>query len=102
MFFAHVVDAGAAGLEDAQTEQAQERDQGEVARFGGLPGGGDQCFELQVAQAEGRRFGRNGGTADVVGWGAFEDGIDDADPVEAALLSESLLQRGLAAASVAP
>jgi hypothetical protein len=54
VFLAQVADAGAARLEDSQTEQSQERDQGEVVRVGGLPGGGDQGLELQVPQPEGR------------------------------------------------
>jgi hypothetical protein len=36
-----------------QAEQAQQRDQGEVVGVGGLPGGGDQCLELQVSEAKG-------------------------------------------------
>ena len=45
---------GPAGFEDLQPEQTQECDQSEVVRVRGLAGGGDQGFELQVAQSEGR------------------------------------------------
>ncbi|WP_326550995.1 hypothetical protein [Micromonospora sp. NBC_01813] len=43
-----------AGFEDPQAEQAQEGDQGEVVRVRGRAGGGDQGFELEMAQSEGR------------------------------------------------
>lgn len=83
MFLAQVGDVRPAGFEDPQAEQAQEGEQGEVVRVRGLSGGGDQSFELQVPQAEGRRLGRHGGSADVVGWRVLQDRVDDADPIEA-------------------
>ncbi|MGI5175785.1 hypothetical protein ACQEVZ_05570 [Dactylosporangium sp. CA-152071] len=54
MLFAEIVDVGRAGFEDPQSEQAEERDQGVVVRVGRQPGRGDQRFELQVPEAEGR------------------------------------------------
>ena len=45
---------GAAGFEDPQPEQAEQRDQREVVRVGRQSCGGDQGFELQVAEPEGR------------------------------------------------
>jgi hypothetical protein len=47
------------------------------------PGGGDQRFELQMAKTQGRRPGRHRRAADVVGWRARQDLVDDADAVEA-------------------
>ena len=44
---------GAAGFEDPQSEQAEQRDQGEVVRVGRQSRGGDQGFELQVPEPEG-------------------------------------------------
>lgn len=72
MFLAQVGDVRPAGFEDPQAKQAQERDQGEVVWVRGLSGGGDQGFELQVPQSEGRRLGRR----------VLQDGVDDADPRE--------------------
>jgi hypothetical protein len=83
VFFADVADAGAACFEDSQPERAEQRDQGEVVRVRRGVGGGDQCFELQVAGAECRRLGRHGWPADVVGWRLRQDLVDDADAVEA-------------------
>lgn len=58
VFLAHVGDVCAGGFEDPQSEQAKHGDQGEVVEVGGLPGGAQQCFELQVRQAQGGTFGR--------------------------------------------
>ena len=52
VFLAEVADVQAGGFEDPQAEQAEETDQGEVVRVRGLPGGGQQRFELQVGQPE--------------------------------------------------
>nr|WP_247657132.1 hypothetical protein [Micromonospora sp. U56] len=82
MLLAQVGDIRPAGLEDPQPEQAQQRDQGEVVRVARQPGGRDQRLELQVTQPEGRRLGRHRGPADVVGRRVFQDGVDDADPIE--------------------
>ncbi|WP_199180065.1 hypothetical protein [Verrucosispora sp. ts21] len=54
VFLAEVGDVRPAGFEDPQPEQAQEGDQGEVVRVRGLAGGGDQGFELEVPESEGR------------------------------------------------
>ena len=67
VLFAEVGDVRPARFEDPQSEQAEKGDESEVVRVGRQPGGGDQRFELQVAEAEGRRLGWDGGTADVVG-----------------------------------
>jgi hypothetical protein len=53
VFLSEVADVGAAGFEDPQPEQSEHGDQREVVRVGRLPGGGDQGFELEVAQPEG-------------------------------------------------
>jgi hypothetical protein len=53
VLLAEVVDARPAGFEDPQSEQSEERDQGEVVRVGRQPGGGEQGFELQMPKAEG-------------------------------------------------
>jgi hypothetical protein len=78
-----VADAGPAGFEDPQTEQAEQRDQGEVVRVGRQPRGGDQRFELQMAESQGRRLGWHRGPADVVGRRMLQELVDDADAVEA-------------------
>jgi hypothetical protein len=49
VFLAEVGDAGCAGFEDPQAEQAQKRDQCEVVRVGRQPGGGDQGLELATS-----------------------------------------------------
>ncbi|MFC5006758.1 hypothetical protein ACFPIJ_54230 [Dactylosporangium cerinum] len=67
VLFAEIADAGSAGFEDPQAEQAEQCDQGEVVRVGRQSGGGDQRFELQVPQTERGRFGWHGRPADVVG-----------------------------------
>jgi hypothetical protein len=51
VFFTEVADVGAAGFEDPQTEH---RDQGEVVRVVRPSCGGDEGFELQMAQPERR------------------------------------------------
>jgi hypothetical protein len=50
VLLAEVADVSAGGLEDPQAEQAQHGDQGEVVAVGGLAGGGEQGFELQVRE----------------------------------------------------
>jgi len=67
VLFAEVGDVRPARFEDPQSEQAEKGDESEVVRVVRQPGGGDQRLELQVAEAEGRRLGWDGGTADVVG-----------------------------------
>ncbi|WP_203719338.1 hypothetical protein [Asanoa siamensis] len=83
VFLAEVGDVRPAGFEDPQAEQGDQGDQGEVVRVRRCTGGGDQGFELQVAQSGGRLLSRHGGAADVVGRQVFQEGVDDADPVEA-------------------
>lgn len=83
VFFAQVADAGCAGFEDSQPEQAEEGDQGEVVRVGRQAGVGDQGFELQMTEAERRRLCGHRGRADVVGRRVRQDLVDHADPVEA-------------------
>jgi hypothetical protein len=53
VFLAEVTDRGAAGLEDAQAKETEHRDQRKVVDVRRSPRGGDQSFELQVAQPEG-------------------------------------------------
>ena len=53
VYLAEVVDVGAGGLEDPQAEESEHRDQGEVVGVGRVAGGGEQGFELQVAEPEG-------------------------------------------------
>jgi hypothetical protein len=53
VFLAEITDVAAAGFEDPQAEEAEHGDQDEVIPVGRLPCGGDQGFELEVAQAEG-------------------------------------------------
>jgi hypothetical protein len=53
VLFAEVGDVRAGGLEDPQAEQPQHGHQGEVGRIGGLPGRGEQGFELQVGEPQG-------------------------------------------------
>jgi hypothetical protein len=54
VLLAQVVDAGRAGLEDPQPEQAEHCEEGEVVRVCRQSGGGDQCFELKMTDAESR------------------------------------------------
>jgi hypothetical protein len=54
VLFAEVADAGACGLLDPQPEQAEHGYECEVRRMGGLAGGGEQGFELQAGEPEGR------------------------------------------------
>lgn len=51
--FAERLDVGAGGLEDAQAEQSEHRDQCEVVGVGGVAAGGEDGLELKVAQTEG-------------------------------------------------
>jgi hypothetical protein len=53
VLLAEVGDVGAGGLEDPQAEQPEHGDQREVARIGGLPGGGEQGPGLQVGEPPG-------------------------------------------------
>ena len=48
-----VGDIGPGGLEDPQSEQAENRDQGVVVRVGRVAGRGEQGLELQVGQSQG-------------------------------------------------
>ncbi len=52
--FAEVFEVGAGGFEDPQPQQPEHRDQGEVVGVGGLAGGGEYRFELQMRQPERR------------------------------------------------
>ena len=54
VFFAQVADAGPARFEDPQPEPAEQRDEGEVVAVGRQPRRGEQGFELQMTEAEGR------------------------------------------------
>ncbi len=83
VFFAEVGDVGAGRFEDPQPEQAEHGDEGEVRPVRGGPCGTEQGFKLQVGQAEGRGLRGDGGAADVVGRGVFEDTVDHAGAVEA-------------------
>jgi hypothetical protein len=67
VFLAEVVDAGAAGFEDSQPEKAEQGNESEVVRVVRQPGGGDQGFELQMAEPESGRFRRYRWSADIVG-----------------------------------
>jgi hypothetical protein len=48
MLFAQVGDVGAAGLEDPQAKQPEHGHKRKVAAMGGLPGRGEEGFELQM------------------------------------------------------
>ncbi len=67
VLLAEVLDVGAGGLEDAQPEEAEHGDQGEVAVVDRVAGGGQDRFELQVGQAQGRGLGGDPWAADVLG-----------------------------------
>jgi hypothetical protein len=54
VFFTEVGDVRAGGFEDPQAEQPEHGHQREVARVCGLAGGGEQGFELQVGEPQGR------------------------------------------------
>ena len=54
VFLAEIGDVGAGGFEDPQAEQPEHGHQREVARVGGLPGGGEQGLELRVGEPQGR------------------------------------------------
>jgi hypothetical protein len=62
-----VGDVRAGGLEDAQAQQAEHCDQGEVTRTRGLAGRREQGLELQVSEPEGGRFRGDRRAADVLG-----------------------------------
>lgn len=53
VLFAHVGDVGASGLEDPQPQEPEHGHESEVTGTGGLPGGGEQGFEVQVREPEG-------------------------------------------------
>jgi len=82
VFVAEVGDVRLGGFEDPQSEQAEHGYEREVVAVGRVAGGGEQGFELQVGQPEGRGLGGDGGPADVLGWGVFQDTVDDAGAVE--------------------
>ena len=67
VFLAEVGDVRAGGFEDPQAQQAEHGYQREVAWAGRFPGGGEQGLELQVGEAQGRRFGGYGRAAHVLG-----------------------------------
>jgi hypothetical protein len=54
VLLAEVADVCGGGLEDPQAQQAEHGHQREVVAIGGLAGGGEQGFELQVREPEGR------------------------------------------------
>jgi hypothetical protein len=54
VLLAEVADVRTGGLEDAQAQQPEHGDQGEVVPVGGLAGGGERGLELQVREPEGR------------------------------------------------
>jgi hypothetical protein len=82
VFLAEVADVRAGGFEDPQAQQPEHGHQREVVPVGGLAGGGEQRLELQVRESEGRRLGRHGRTAHILGWRVVQDAVDDAGPVE--------------------
>jgi hypothetical protein len=47
-----------------------------------IPGGGEQGFELQVREPQGRRLGGHRGAAHMLGGRMLEHAVDDAGPVE--------------------
>jgi hypothetical protein len=53
VLIAEVADVGSGGLEDAQSEQAEHGDLGEVVVVGRFAGGGEQGLELQVRETQG-------------------------------------------------
>jgi hypothetical protein len=68
VFLTEVVDVGAGGFEDPQPEEAEHRDQGEVAIIDRVAGGSQDRFELQVGQTQGGGLVGDSWSADVVGW----------------------------------
>jgi hypothetical protein len=101
VFLTEVFDVGAASFEDPQSEQAEQGDQREVVRVVRQPRGGDQGFELQVAQSEGRRLGGYWWSVDVVCRRVRQDLVDHADSVEADHDRQSARdRRGLVVANV--
>jgi hypothetical protein len=67
VLFAEIGDVRAGGFEDPQAEQSEHGHQREVVPVRRVPGGGEQGLELQVREPEGRRFGGDSGTADMLG-----------------------------------
>ena len=65
-----------------QAEQAEHGHQGEVARVRRVPGGGEQGLELQVREAQGRRFSGYRWAAHVLSGRMLQDAIQDAGPVD--------------------
>ncbi|WP_202613765.1 hypothetical protein [Ornithinimicrobium cerasi] len=53
MLLAQVLDVRATRLEDAQAEQPEHGDEGEVVDVDAGPAGLQHCLELQVGQAQG-------------------------------------------------
>ena len=53
MDFGEVGDVGAGGFEDPEPEQPEHRHEGEVVGVGRVAGGGQERFELQMAEPEG-------------------------------------------------
>jgi hypothetical protein len=68
VFLAEVADVRTGGFEDPQAQQPEHGHQCEVVPVGGLAGGGEQRLELQVREPKGRRLGRHGRTAHILGW----------------------------------
>jgi hypothetical protein len=66
VFLAVVFDVRSGGLEDPQPEEPKHRNQREVAAIGGVPGRGQDGFELQMGQAQGGRLVGDPRPADVV------------------------------------
>lgn len=83
VLFAEIGDVRAGRFEDAQPEQAEHGDQGEVVWVGRGPCRGQDGFKLEVRQPQGGRLGWHTRAADVLGGGVLEDGVDDAGAVEA-------------------
>ena len=67
VFFAKVFDVATRRFEDAESEEAEHRDQGEVATVGRLLGRCDQRLELKIRQPKRGRLGRDVGSADILG-----------------------------------
>jgi hypothetical protein len=84
MLLPEVLHIRSAGFEDAQPEQAQHGNQGEVEAVGRLAGRGEQGLELQMRQPERWGLGRDRWAPQPLGRGVLEDAVDDAGPVEAA------------------
>jgi hypothetical protein len=72
VLLAEVPDVAASGLEDTRAQEAQHRDEREVAAVGRLRGGGQQGLEPQVRQAYGQGFGWHVWAAHVLGRGVLK------------------------------